>query len=162
MNNVKKWLGAAVIIFTAGGVMAQGVPYLVNYQGRLLDSGGQPVNDPALPMDFSVWDKAVTVESVTDEQVLMEGTTVQPLARQNLAPGSEVVTAVGGVPPYSTPNDYLIDYANGTITRVPTGFILDGLQEFQRIRDAPDYVTCYDNRLTALCCGLFHNTRIKL
>jgi hypothetical protein len=115
----------AVLVFAAA-VMAQSVPGLINYQGRLLDDSGLPVTGMSVPMDFSLWDKEVTIEPVVDETVYMVGTSPLPLAHQNLVVTTEVVTAVGGIPVYENPRDYLIDYVNGSITRVDGGFILSG------------------------------------
>ena len=116
---------AAMLVF-GFGVNAQDVPEQISYQGRLLDSAGQPVNDMSVTMDFSLWDIAVTQEPVVDEMISMGGTADNPISSQDLVPGSELVTGAGGTPIYETPRDYLIDYAVGSITRVPTGFILDG------------------------------------
>jgi len=45
-------LGLAV---AAGLAWAQPVPQLINYQGRLMDGNGQPVNNTSVPMAFSLW-----------------------------------------------------------------------------------------------------------
>jgi hypothetical protein len=118
---MKKTIFMALVFAALAGVLeAQTVPGLINYQGRLRDAGGLPVNDMSMPMSFSLWDQEVTQESVTDENVTMSGTSPIPLAHSDLVSGSSVVvTALGGVPAYETPRDYTIDYPGGTITRVP-------------------------------------------
>ncbi len=131
-------IGGIFLVLIAGVVFAQGIPQLINYQGRLTDDTGLPVDGTTVDMEFSIWDKEITVESVIDESAIMNGTSPIALSHQDLVPGTEVVTAVGGVPTYETPRDYLMDYINGTITRVPTGFILDG-QEVEVDYDWTDY-----------------------
>ncbi len=121
-----RWIILALFLTASAAVMAQTVPGMINYQGRLFDGTGQPVNEAALAMDFSLWDKGVTLEDVTDEIAVMNGASAISLAHRDITDGSEVVTAVGGSPTYESPRDYLMDYANGTITRVASGFILDG------------------------------------
>ncbi len=133
-----KWVVALSILTASLAVMAQGVPGLINYQGRLFDGTGQPVNEAALAMEFSLWDKEVTLEQVTDEVAVMNGATAVSLGHLDISGGSELVTAVGGVPTYESPRDYVMDYVNGTITRVPTGFILDG-QSVEVDYDWTDY-----------------------
>jgi hypothetical protein len=47
----------AVVVFVLGAsAWAQSVPQQINYQGRLTDSTGQPVNNLSVPMVFGVWD----------------------------------------------------------------------------------------------------------
>ena len=125
--NVRKRVALVSLVFIllASLVAGAAVPSLINYQGRLANSTGMPVNGN-VAMHFAFWDKDRTVENVVNENVTMTGTSPIPLAHQNLAAGSVTVTAVGGAPVYESPRDYLINYANGTITRVAGGFILSG------------------------------------
>jgi hypothetical protein len=129
-----KILGAVLVMLStlilfSNLASGQSVPGLINYQGRLLDSAGLPVNNMSLPMNFSIWDKAQdALDSVTNEPMAMTGISPLTLAHQKLMSGSEVVTAVGGSPAYSTPHDYLINYVNGTISRVEGGWILPDQQ----------------------------------
>ena len=112
-------------LFFAGGAFAADVPELINYQGRLTDSSGKALDGSGIPMEFSLWDGGMTLEQVTDEKLRMDGTGPLPLVHQDLTPGSEVVTSIGGSTLYETPRDYLMDYPNGTISRVNEGLIPD-------------------------------------
>jgi hypothetical protein len=59
MNNRGVWCVLAVLTFLLGEIaQAQSVPQLINYQGRLNDSAGLPVNNLSVPMVFGVWDAA--------------------------------------------------------------------------------------------------------
>ncbi len=120
-----RWIVMGLILSASLVVMAQGVPNMINYQGRLFDGTGRPVDDPALAMDFSLWDQDVTPEQVTDETVYLWGESVVPLAHGEVTDASEVVSGWGSTV-YETPRDYLIDYANGTISRVASGTIPNG------------------------------------
>ncbi len=107
--------------------LAQTVPDRINYQGRLFDGSGLPVTGASVPMEFSLWDGAVTMDAVTDEEVWIEGTSPISLAHGDVLPGETVtVTRLGGSPVFESPRDYVVDYENGTITRSPSGFIIDG------------------------------------
>src|SRR3990172_2660082 len=68
-------LGAAMIVLqmmTAGTAKAQSVPGLINYQGRLMDSGGMPVTDLSALMTFTLWDGLMAGSSLwTESQAVL-------------------------------------------------------------------------------------------
>ena len=116
-----------IVCLFGGAAVAQTVPGLISYQGRLNDVYGAPVTG-TVPMAFTLWDKPLTQDPVTNEAVTLTGTTPAALAHQRLVAGLVVITAAGGVPTYVSPRDYSVDLVSGTITRNPTGFILSGQQ----------------------------------
>lgn len=62
MRKLRLVLVGAVVCLAADLAMAQSVPGLISYQGRLTDSGGAPVNG-TVAMTFSLWDGATQVWS---------------------------------------------------------------------------------------------------
>ncbi len=52
----KGLISVVVLCLFSAAAWAQSVPAKVNYQGRLFDSAGFPVDGVSLPMSFSLWD----------------------------------------------------------------------------------------------------------
>jgi len=59
----------AVLVFslTAAHAQTTSVPPLVNYQGKLTDSGGNPITNPTRRIEFRIWDIAVSSSPAADE-----------------------------------------------------------------------------------------------
>ena len=129
MKPVSYLVTGVVCLLIAAAALAASVPGLVNYQGRLMDTAGGPIDAAGVPVDFSLWDSEITILNIKDESVLMGGTASAALAHGDITSGSEKVTGQGGAPLYESPRDYTIDYISGAITRVDAasgGYIPDG------------------------------------
>ncbi|MFO8056882.1 MAG: hypothetical protein R6V10_06270 [bacterium] len=125
---MKSWsclIAGVVCALLAGAVFAGSFPALINYQGRLHDSSGAPVEASGVAFDFSMLDKPVTTEPF-EEGVKMGGTVHVSLSHSNIMENSEVVISSDGSVTYEQPRDYVMDYAKGTIARVSGGMIVDG------------------------------------
>jgi hypothetical protein len=60
-------MAALVAVLSTALAAVAGVPPLVNYQGRLLDSGGDPVTTPVTVL-FAIWDDPSAGDSLWSEQ----------------------------------------------------------------------------------------------
>ena len=80
INSLKCLSGIAslVLLLVFSGVFSFGdeLPYLINYQGRLTDSAGEPVADGTYQLTFSLWRDAVST-SPTDRVWISPGQSVQ-------------------------------------------------------------------------------------
>jgi len=103
-------------------VFAQEVPQGITYQGRLEDSGGNPV-DGLVSMEFKITDLQVEEDSVEDKGHVLIGVIPTSLDFDDLLTGSEVVTDLTGTITYVYGTDYNMDYLGGTITRIESGSI---------------------------------------
>jgi hypothetical protein len=84
----------SLIIGVAGAQVLDGVPHLINYQGRLSDAGGDPVTDGEYELTFSIWSDS-TSTSPTDREWISPSCTVLVInglfnwqlgSRENLPP----------------------------------------------------------------------------
>jgi hypothetical protein len=119
-----KIFGGMLILLFAGLVLAQSVPQLINYQGRLTDDMGLPI-DGTVEMGFRITNLQFDQDVVTDEAHTLHGTTAESLVWDDLVPASETVTDLSGNTVYVSGTDYFVDYPAGTIQRVGSGSIPD-------------------------------------
>ena len=109
----------------AGAAAGADVPSLVNYQGRLWNQSGGPV-DGSVSMSFSLYEGPGAEGEVRDEAVVLAGVEGHSLARDHLVVESIVVLNAGGDDTYVYDADYWIDEENGEIGRFEAGSIQDG------------------------------------
>jgi len=115
-------MGFALLAFTA---ISQTIPHTINYQGRLTDALGNPINT-STQFRFLIKDQQYDQVSITDESHTLPGTTWVSLANAHLVVSSEVVTNTGGSTIYQSGVDYFINYTAGQISRIAGGGISDG------------------------------------
>ncbi len=125
----RKGLSAALIalffvVFPAVS-SADSVPPLINYQGRLTDHAGAPVND-TIEMTFSLYDGEAGQPEVVDEEIVLAGTAGVSLAHDNLSAGGSTVTNTDDDTTYDEGIDYWLNLADGKIGRIAQSSIADG------------------------------------
>jgi len=111
--------------FQAGQILAY------NAAGNLVLCNGTGGGVSAVPLGYAKWTKNTGLNAaITDEPIVLVGTSAVNLKKANLFPtsaGVKVQSAPGSTgTTYTETTDYTVNYTNGQITRVGAGAIPNG------------------------------------